>query len=293
MFLLRFSRENAMADVDLEQAKHIVDTIAIPPQPATLTETLEIVNSNNPDLSRIADIISKDVALSAAVFKTINSPFFGIRREISSIQQATMLLGMKNVVNIVTGLSLRMSMETKKGSELNLGRFWDTASDTALVCANLAKAMGSNVRDDAYMFGLFHDCGIPLMQQKYPDYFEVLKIANNEPEREFTEIEEEHYDTNHATVGYMVARTWKLPKTICKAILTHHNLEALKEDGDEATLIALLHMAEHISHSKRRITEDLRWTLIKEKVMQNLLIDELEYTELKEDVAEMLEQAER
>jgi len=60
-----------MADVDLEQAKHIVDTITIPPQPAALTETLAIVNSNDPDLSQIAEIISKDVALSAAVFKTI------------------------------------------------------------------------------------------------------------------------------------------------------------------------------------------------------------------------------
>jgi len=281
-----------MADVDLEQAKHIVDTIAIPPQPAALTETLAIVNSNDPDLSQIAEIISKDVALSAAVFKTINSPFFGIRREISSIQQATMLLGMKNVVNIVTGISLRMSMENNKGGELNLGRFWDTASDTALVCTNLAKAMGSAVKDDAYMFGLFHDCGIPLMQQKYPDYFEVLKRANSEPDKDFTDIEEEYYDTNHATVGYMVAKSWKLPQPICQAILSHHSIDVLKESGNVATLIAMLHMAEHISHSKRRLSQDLRWELIKEAVLENLLIDEQEYEELKEDVSDMLDQVE-
>jgi len=281
-----------MTDVDLEQAKHIVETIAIPPQPTALTETLAIVNGDDPDLSRIGEVVSKDVALSAAIIKTVNSPLFGMRREISSIQQATMLLGMKNVVNIVTGLSLRMSMEKKDGKELNLGRFWDTATDTALVCTNLAKAMGSNVKDDAYMFGLFHDCGIPLMQQKYPDYFEVLKIANSQPEQDFTDIEEEHYDTNHATVGYMVARTWKLPQTICKAILSHHNMAILKEDGDEATLIAMLQMAEHLSHSKRRITEDLRWNMVREDVLENLMIDEQEYKELKEDVLDILEELE-
>lgn len=278
-----------MVDVDKEKARSIVKSISIPPQPTALTETMKIVNGKNPDLSRIADVISKDVALSATVFKTINSPFFGLRREISSIQQATMLLGMTNVINIVTGLSLRMSIENKQKGEQNLGRFWDTASDTALVCANLAKAMGSDVKDDAYLFGLFHDCGIPLMQQKFPNYFEVLKIANNDAEREFTAIEEEHYNTNHATVGYMVAHSWKLPKHICEAILEHHSMDIIKESGLAPTLIAMLHMAEHISHSKRRLSDDFRWERVKEDVLQNLMIDEQEYLELKDDVSYMLE----
>lgn len=278
-----------MADVNLEQAKHIVETIDIPPQPATLKETLMIVRSNDPDLSRIAEIISKDVALSAAVIKTINSPFFGMRSEITSISQATMLLGMKNVVNIVTGLSLRMAMESKKGKTMQLGRFWDTATDTALVCASLAKAMRSKVSDDAYMFGLFHDCGIPLMQKKYADYFDTLKEANSDPERTFTDFEEDRYDTNHAIVGYIVARSWKLPKHICKAILEHHNPEILQEENEFGGLIAMLHMAEHISHSRRRLSEDFRWQNMKPHVLKNLMLEEDDYEELKDDVLDMME----
>jgi HD-like signal output (HDOD) protein len=277
-----------MSEINVTQAQKIVNSIDIPPQPATLTEVMKLINAGNANLATIADIVSKDVSLSAAVIKTINSPFFGMRAEISSIQQATMLLGMSNVVNIVTGLSLRASME--KGGGPNLGRFWDTATDTALICAKLATLVNAESKDHAYMFGLFHDCGIPLLQQKYSNYFDVLQEANNEPLTDFTVVEERHYDTNHATVGYIVSRTWKLPKNICSAILEHHNMQILLDtDRPEGELIAVLVMAEHISHQARRLSDDVRWDGIKDAVLGRLMLSEVDYGEIKQDLIDMLD----
>ncbi len=275
-----------MSEVNIVQAQKIVNSIDIPPQPATLTEVMRLLNDDGADLSQAADIISKDVSLSASVIKTINSPFFGMRSEITSIQQATMLLGMANVVNIVTGLSLRASME---GDGPNLGRFWDTATDTALICAKVANQLRSKTKEHAYMFGLFHDCGIPLMQKKYDDYFEVLKDANADSEGIFTANEDDHYDSNHTVVDYIVSRTWKLPRNICQAILEHHNPEILEEDSEISELIAILMMAEHLSHTARRLAEDLRWERMREGVLDRLMLSEEDYIELKADIHDMLD----
>lgn len=276
-----------MSDINIIQAQKIVNSIDIPPQPAALQQVLQLTNGDNPDLSAIANLISRDVSLSAAVIKTINSPFFGMRSEITSIQQATMLLGMGNVVNIVTGLSLQAAMSGKNGP--NLGRFWDTATDTALICAKLANLVKAKSKDHAYMFGLFHDCGIPLLQQKYGDYFEVLREANSNPDGEFTTYEDARYDTNHAVVGYMVSRTWKLPRHICTAILEHHNAEILQENNPVSELIAILIMAEHISHQARRLSDDVRWENVKQTVLECLMLSEEDYQEIKSDLIDMLD----
>lgn len=78
-------------------------------------------------MRKIAQLIGKDIALSAAMLKLVNSPFFGLSRKIDSPQQAVAILGLGNVTGIVTGLSLKSSL----GGGLNLERFWDSADRVA------------------------------------------------------------------------------------------------------------------------------------------------------------------
>ncbi len=71
--------------------------------------------------------------------KTINSPLYGMRREISSIQQAVTLLGFRTIANLVTGISLRLA--SGDAGKLHLDRFWDSASDVALLASNLSRQL--------------------------------------------------------------------------------------------------------------------------------------------------------
>ena len=45
-----------------------------------------------PGIGEIANLISRDLGLSAAILKVINSPFYGMNRRISEIKQAAMML---------------------------------------------------------------------------------------------------------------------------------------------------------------------------------------------------------
>lgn len=90
-----------------ELVDKILSSIHFPPRPSILTLLMEQRRKPDPDLMSIAHIIGKDVVLSAAVLKTVNSPFFGLRRKLDSIEQAVMAMGSNNVINIVAGLALR------------------------------------------------------------------------------------------------------------------------------------------------------------------------------------------
>ncbi|WP_455205807.1 HDOD domain-containing protein, partial [Kaarinaea lacus] len=164
------------AELELEQAKTLVQGIDIPVRPAILQKIMEIQSQDEPDMDAVAGLIGSEVSLSAGVLKAVNSPLFGLRHEMSSIQQAVTLLGMNNVINLVIGISLRLEI----GGNFNVAveRFWDTASDVALISAGLAKQLGNVPPDEAYTLGLFHDCGIPLLMLKDDNYVQLLKVAN-------------------------------------------------------------------------------------------------------------------
>jgi len=238
----------------------------------------------DPDLRAIARLISQDPGLSGALLKTVNSPFFGLANRIASIQQAVNLLGCRSVINLINAQSIRG--ELTDAAIVTLNRFWDSAQDVASTCLALAKRIGLPAPDEAYTLGLFHNCGIPLMLTRFPGYMAVLEeaYASVGPETRITDIENRVLNTNHAVVGYFVARSWKLPLHLCEAIANHHNAMALFSDEwsdpQIKTLLAILKMAEHICACHRVLGEqpqDHEWDAVAQLVLEYVGLSEYDF----------------
>jgi len=282
--------------IDRERTREVLKGINLPPQPGTLVAVRSEMDSSDPDLSVIGHAVAHDLSVSAGVLKTVNSPFFGLSRKVSSIEEAVMLLGLTNVVNIVTSLSLREAMVNADYPAMD--RFFDTANDVASVAAALAKELGGVAPDEAYTLGLFQDCGIPLLMQKYSNYKEILRDANQRQDRSLPEVEDEHLGTNHTVVGYYVSRTWGLPANISHAIINHHRLSELvrastihPDNQDEARLcrmVALLILAEHISYAFRERTDAHDWQRVGDEVLDYLDLTHDEFVDLEADMFERL-----
>lgn len=279
------------SSISEENAEKILSSVNVPPRPTIIGELIRERNQPNPDMRKIAQLISKDIALSVAMLKAVNSPFFGLRNKIDSPQQAVLTLGLNNVANMVTGLSLKGAMG---GKSLRLDRFWDSAERVAKISAYLTGRVPGTSRDLAYTYGLFQDCGIPLLMQKFPDYLDTLKLASAEAERPFTAIEEDLHNTNHATIGYLMAKNWFLPEVIYKAILDHHNLSVLsagsKESlsADSRALIAIARVAEHISESMR-MRDDPSWGKDGPAIMDYLGLSKEEFDDIEEEMFQQQE----
>jgi HD-like signal output (HDOD) protein len=277
-------------EIDLEQAKAMVKGIDIPVRPVILQKVMDLQSNPDVEIKEMANVISSDVTLSACVLKTINSPLYGLRNNISSIHRAVNLLGMSNVLNLVIGVSLRLELS----GNLNVAveRFWDSANRVALLSARLARAFDNTMAEEAYTLGLFHDCGIPLLIMKFPDYVEVLKAANQDHGRLFTDVEDDAHQTNHTVVGYYVANSWHIPKRICMGILSHHAIDLLdSEDRKQNDLIANLKLAEAIGHRARKLTDSAEWIKIQDEILDYLSLGVQEYEDLRDDLLEELSQA--
>jgi hypothetical protein len=208
---------------------------------------LNELKKDDPDPRVIVRLVSGDVGLSAAVLKTVNSPFFGLSRRISSVAQAVSLLGMKAAAQIVTGLVLRAAVGGKEpiagtllgqcrksGRHRQLHRI-DHPQGTSrrrLLLRPVPRRRHSD--PDAEVSGLPADPGAGGKAQR-PALRPPWKRSGTPP--------------TMRPLGYLVAKGWFLPEAICEGILYHHD-PSVFDDKDSVnpqalTLIAINAMAEH------------------------------------------------
>ena len=282
-------------ELSAEQIMQVLQGISVPPQPQIMVDLQMEQVMPNPDLKAIAKLISQDPGLSGALLKLVNSPFFGLSNRITSIERAVTLLGSRSVINLINAQSIKGEMNDE--TIVTLNRFWDTAQDVAMTCLTLAKRVGYESVDEAYALGLFHNCGIPLMLKRFPDYMVVLEQAYALASDEVRVVDTENrlLNTNHAVVGYFTARSWRLPAHVCETIANHHNALSVFDvesgrDSQMRNLLAILKMAEHICGCYRVLGQqevDHEWDSIRARVLDYVGLSDYDFVNLKESIQEM------
>jgi HD-like signal output (HDOD) protein len=150
----------------------------------------------------------------------VNSPFYALTRQASTLDQAISLIGLRQIGTLVTGFALRQAL---RGDAANLTRFWDVSTKRSYALSRLARGLRGVEIDVAQSFGLFCDVGIPLLMQRFADYGATLRDANQSRSQSFTAVEQAAHRADHAMIGALMARSWGLPSLVCDAIRAHHD----------------------------------------------------------------------
>ncbi|MDQ0651905.1 HD-like signal output (HDOD) protein [Pseudomonas cedrina] len=282
-------------ELSAEQIQQALQGISVPPQPQIMVDLQMEQYMPDPDLEVIARLISQDPGLSGALLKIVNSSYYGLSNKIASIQRAVNLLGSRSIINLINALSIKGEMSDD--TIVTLNRFWDTAQDVAMTCLTLAKRTGAQAVDEAYALGLFHDCGVPLMLKRFPDYMAVLEqaYASAGPDCRVVDTENNAFNTNHAVVGYYTAKSWRLPEHVTDAIANHHNALAIFSDESSRNpqlknLLAILKMAEHICSSYRVLgnqSVDHEWNSIGHLVLDYVGLSDYDFESMKLSIREL------
>lgn len=276
------------AELNMNVGEQVLNGIHLPPCPAALVAALKEARSPDADLGKIARLVAQDVGLSAPMLKLANSPYFGLRNKASSIQQAIVVLGLRNTVNLLNNVALRANVA---GNLPGMDKFWERSCMTALAASRVAAQIPGVSRDDAYTVGLFHDSGIPVLMQKFPDYpqnvGEVPRISGN-----VCEAENDCYSTTHAVVGNLLARNWLLPPNMCRAILCHHDRTIFSSITDQISIelcnwVSIIQAAGYIVDMHLNLRNE-SWAAWWPHVSKHLQFSEVEFAELCSDVVNVL-----
>ena len=287
--------ELSSIDSILEQT---LKDIGIPPRPVILDRISAEMDKDDPNFRQVGHLIDADVSLAASFIKTANSPYFGFRSRARSANEALMMLGLNVSSRAIAGISLRKAFPVG----LSLERFWNASAQIAALSGWLTQIVrkGNLRADDAYTFGLFRDCGIPVMLRRFPNYEQILVRANDDARRQFTQVEQQglpEFPTDHAMVGHLLAQNWFLPEEICLAIRHHHELPALDliESGlpeSSRYLIATGQTAEHILQQLTGSSHTREWAKLGASCLRLLGLTEDKLASLYPEAAEVLKSVE-
>lgn len=203
----------------------------------------ELMMAPNCSAKHIADLVSQDQALASKVLKLANSPYFGVIRTISSIQQGVAFLGFNTLHNLVLASSLFGMYEKElKGYKMAKGALWEHSIYSAFAAQSLAESVGNKaVRETAFTAGLIHDVGKLVMSLYISEVFQSIMDLVERDGLQFLEAEKKLLGFDHAEIGSEVARKWRFPPALVNAIRYHHAPQLASSDAD---LVSIVHLSD-------------------------------------------------
>ncbi len=278
----------------MQKNAHSLLKVTIPARPEILLKMTAIMAKANPDVEQVVTTLKEDAGLYSIVLATVNSPRFGLRKQISSISHAIVLLGLPKVFSLVRLVLLKSTLSKSDSME----RFWDTASEVALITQELTSRYTELDCDNAYSIGMLHDCGIPIIMQADPKYKDILRQTNGESSKALLEIERNIYGMEHFTLGAKLVNKWEMPENVHKTIILQASfpeiiLKYKSRANDSLMYLSLLSIAKDISSNYRRFWRLNNRQEITPSIMtclEYIGLCDYDYLDLKEEYIDSLEQ---
>jgi HD-like signal output (HDOD) protein len=200
----------------------------MPALPVTVAKVLEITNNPKTSPADLNQIISLDPVLMGKVMRLINSAYYSLPNQITSLVRAIIMLGINTVKNLALSTAVLGTLGRASDFQaLNMEGFWRHSISVG-VTAKLIATHGNvdpKLREEYFIGGLLHDIGkIPLNNKLATEY--VQAISNTD--REHTPLyksEEDIMLVNHAMVGKLIIENWRLGENLSDAVCFHHNLD--------------------------------------------------------------------
>jgi len=238
---------NAKGHVDIKQALKQLDVL--PAMPVIAQRLLALKLDTEEGERMLLVLIEQDPQISAKILGLANSAMVGVPRHITTVKEATLLLGIKRVQSIATGIAIISLMTKAPAGEFNIQDLWLHGFRVAFAMQGIARIMPAEMRpqdDQIFLAGMLHDIGYLVLAYLDPKLSD--KLHNHlaaEPERMAMEVEREILATCHDELGAELARHWNLPEGIIAVLRYHHSPDA---DGAAVgqPLVRMINLAEKL-----------------------------------------------
>lgn len=246
-------------EIDAARRSGPLTQIVVPPCPALLTRLQLAMAEAEPDLNEVARIANADVAMAATLIRNANGALYAGSAPVVSAGQAMNRLGLQPSAALMSTFLARHAIPVKSAQ---LAGFWEQSAQRAQALAWVATQMPGLSPELAHSYGLFCHVGLPVLMQSVRGYAGTMMEGRVRRDRSFVETENANHRTDHAVVGALTARAWRLAPVVMAAIRLHHSLESLGSADTEPevhTLVAAGLLADYLLARRDGLTPEPEW----------------------------------
>jgi putative nucleotidyltransferase with HDIG domain len=227
--------------------KEILETIkGLPPMSPAQNKIVTMLGAPDVNINEVIELIQYDPAVTSGVLKLVNSAYFGLSQQVTSIKQAVVLLGFKQVHRIVLTVSFSPVMNSKiSGYGLPSGALWQHSVATAVASETIARTIEYPQADEAFTAALMHDIGKIALSSFVDEYYQRIDEESRAAGESFEVIEKKILGIDHAEAGAIILKNWGIPKNLFMPVLWHHSPETCT-DNDVSPIVDIVHLADNL-----------------------------------------------
>ncbi len=196
----------------------------LPTLPTAVARVVEEADRQDPSAARMEGYIQRDPALTAQILRVVNSAYYGLSGQVSSVGQAIVILGMQQVRNLALSVGAIGTLAGRSPGEIETARrFWRHAAAVTAGIREISDRvpMPAAEADALRIAGLIHDLGRLCVMCSFQELYETV-LACAEEEKVPVEVAEARVmGLTHAEVGRQIAEHWKLPPLLVELIGRH------------------------------------------------------------------------
>lgn len=219
----------------------------LPAVPEVAQRLLRLRNDPKAGVRDLANVVRVEPSMAAQILRYANSPLFGHRGRIQSIDHAVVVLGYEAALNVATGIALGAALRLPASGRLGLANLWRHAIHSAACCELLARELPSALRVKpgiAYLTGLLQNIGYVLLAHAFnKELFWLHKALTFHPQLPVLDVERHVLGLTHMEIGAELLRHWRLPEEIVAGVQHHHEVQGAVAHAPYAALVLLANRA--------------------------------------------------
>lgn len=216
----------------------------IPAFPATVIQLLKMIDNPEVKISDIKEVMKADEGLTVKLLRIANSAFYRGRREIKTIEDAVIVLGLRTVKSMIYTINVGPVLSKPlTGYDLAKDELWRQSQLSAVTAQKIAKKAGFKEYDVAYTAGLLKDVGKVILDEYIRNNLSEIMKQVEERGIAFSTAEAEIVGIDHAEIGGKIAERWNLPAELVEVIRYHHTPERAEHNPK---LAMICHLADNL-----------------------------------------------
>jgi putative nucleotidyltransferase with HDIG domain len=199
----------------------------MPAFPKSVQRILELTRDVNSTPKDLVEVIDKDPVVTVKILKVVNSAYYSLPKQITSIGHAVVYLGFNTIKNLALSIAAIGMLPKDNESGFDVQQYLLHS----LSVAGIAKSLAGRCQADAmdcFIAGLLHDFGKVVFAQYMPQEF---KIALNESQAHGVSLHaalQKSIGADHVVVGAMLVEQWRFAPSLIETI-RHQHISNLKD----------------------------------------------------------------
>jgi putative nucleotidyltransferase with HDIG domain len=214
----------------------------MPAFPKSVEKILQLTRDVNCTPKEIVQVIDKDPVVTVKILKVVNSAYYSLPRQITSVNHAMVYLGFNTIKNLALSIAAIGMMPKVNAAGFDVDQYLLHSLSTAGIAKKLATQTGDADPMDCFIGGLLHDFGKVVFAQFLPQEFRQALVLSEADGSSLHEALRKLIGVDHAVVGAMLVEKWRFAPELVNTIAHQYDTEQL-----DSGLFACVFTANQIS----------------------------------------------